>query len=988
MIKSALKQWCAAAVLLGLLVLSSSGSAWAADEKAAALAELNLTRQLAGLSPVSSNALISQAAQAHADYLQTNLNGISHDESPGMPGFTGVGSFNRLMTAGYGGCSSSEVISGGVASGQQAVQGLVQAIYHRFPILDPIMTDVGIGIGSAKGKSPNVVINFGTLFCRAPALPPDSLRAYPVEGQTAVTTDFFSDTEIPDPVPALNQVGYPVSIHAGPQETLTVSRFTLAPVGAAPVATKLLSYPADSHVPANAAAIVPLAPLADGTRYQADFSGTRNGQAVTLSWRFTTARLMSIDLPNQYLNTAKVARIQVNGGAGAPYMKSYSAQSSNPTAAAPRIVEISTGLFEVSVSAAADVTVVFSDQDGQTKTATVSFVDPIALRTDLPYQRVDTSQVARIQVSGGNGSSYMKVYNWTNANAGNPSPQVTQVSPGLYEVRVASAANVIVTFADQIGQTLDAKVNFVDPISETTRLVPDWNLVGNPLQTPVVVAERFGRTSAALAGVTDKVISVWKWLPSSSRWAFYTPVMSATELASFAAAKGYAVLERIEPGEGYWINASAALSLPSRTGLPVTTVPAALATGWSLLGTGGEAMSPAAFDKALRTGTLSDQSLCYPDECWQVSGGLAATPAIQSLWTWDGSAKRWRFYAPGLALQGGSVLSNYALDKGYTPYDLNENLHLRPGEGFWVASNTIAATLPPPSPWPDQTVPFDVSQSSQRIVFGAAPVLVLGGTGALAANGGASGNTVVLTSSTPGICTVAGNTVTALAAGNCVVAANQAGNASYSAASQVTQTITIDKARLDVQKGWNLLGHAAAQPLAVTHAFADTTIFITVWKWDALNAIWQFYAPSMDAAALLAYASSKGYGVLSEIKRGEGYWVNTKTLASLEIPIDTPFKLSANDLLKGWNLVATGNDVTPAALNLSLSASPPTAGVTPVNVTTLWAWNSLLAQWYFYAPQLDANGGLLNYVTGKNYLDFSQHNKTLGQGVGFWVNKP
>jgi hypothetical protein len=37
---------------------------------------------------------------------------------------------------------------------------------------------------------------------------------------------------------------------------------------------------------------------------------------------------------------------------------------------------------------------------------------------------------------------------------------------------------------------------------------------------------------------------------------------------------------------------------------------------------------------------------------------------------------------------------------------------------------------------------------------------------------------------------------------------------------------------------------------------------------------------------------------------------------------------------------------------------------------------------------LEASGGLGAYTSGKGYLDFNATGKTLGNGVGFWVNKP
>ena len=56
-----------------------------------------------------------------------------------------------------------------------------------------------------------------------------------------------------------------------------------------------------------------------------------------------------------------------------------------------------------------------------------------------------------------------------------------------------------------------------------------------------------------------------------------------------------------------------------------------------------------------------------------------------------------------------------------------------------------------------------------------------------------SGLAVTFTSSTPTICTISGSIVTGKAVGACTLAANQAGNASYNKALQVTKTITISK---------------------------------------------------------------------------------------------------------------------------------------------------------------------------------------------------
>ena len=91
------------------------------------------------------------------------------------------------------------------------------------------------------------------------------------------------------------------------------------------------------------------------------------------------------------------------------------------------------------------------------------------------------------------------------------------------------------------------------------------------------------------------------------------------------------------------------------------------------------------------------------------------------------------------------------------------------------------------------TVNITVSASqvlTQAISFGASPAVSVGASGTLTATGGGSGNPVNLTSSTPSVCSVSGNTVTGIATGTCTITATQAGNTNYSAA-QASQNLVI-----------------------------------------------------------------------------------------------------------------------------------------------------------------------------------------------------
>ena len=89
-----------------------------------------------------------------------------------------------------------------------------------------------------------------------------------------------------------------------------------------------------------------------------------------------------------------------------------------------------------------------------------------------------------------------------------------------------------------------------------------------------------------------------------------------------------------------------------------------------------------------------------------------------------------------------------------------------------------------------------IAKATQTITFNAQSLptqsFVPGGSFAInpAASGGASGNLIVYSSTTPSVCQVT-SVVTMLTAGTCTIAANQAGDSNYLAAPQVTQNVSI-----------------------------------------------------------------------------------------------------------------------------------------------------------------------------------------------------
>ncbi len=132
----------------------------------------------------------------------------------------------------------------------------------------------------------------------------------------------------------------------------------------------------------------------------------------------------------------------------------------------------------------------------------------------------------------------------------------------------------------------------------------------------------------------------------------------------------------------------------------------------------------------------------------------------------------------GLTLSGAGTLSGTPTAAG----SFNFTAQATASNGF---SGTRAYTLV-------------IAQGTQAITAfaanPAAPTYAPGGAFTVSASGGASGNPVVFASTTPAVCTVAGSTVTMLAAGACGLTANQAGNANYSAAPQANLNVAIGQA--------------------------------------------------------------------------------------------------------------------------------------------------------------------------------------------------
>lgn len=181
-----------------------------------------------------------------------------------------------------------------------------------------------------------------------------------------------------------------------------------------------------------------------------------------------------------------------------------------------------------------------------------------------------------------------------------------------------------------------------------------------------------------------------------------------------------------------------------------------------------------------------------------------------------------------------------------------------------------------------------------------------------------------------------------------------------------------------VNSGWNLLGNSTTTAINVRSVLGDRTKVVSVWQWDRTNSAWAFFSPALASdTELSVFALGNGYQVLASIPPGQGFWVNAASSFTLALGERTPYNNAASDFAPGWNLISTSTNATPSAFNQSLGTSP---------VTSLWGWCNSSSKWYFYAPALEAQGALADYIASRGYRDFASDQKMLGEGVGFWVN--
>ena len=258
-------------------------------DQASAIALLNGYRNAVGAPVVAGDTSLSKAAKAHADfyvahvakYNSTGLSPHKEDQSFGT-GFTGVDFWNRCSAAGFQGQPSGEVIAfeGTPAA---ALQGWIDTVYHRLPLLSPATELIGFGSKKSGSTAADVIDSSARQAAKS-----DPIIVWPWPGQHNVPASWNG---LEGPTPPKPSSGWPSGpvITAQFWKTTAVAAHELRNAQDAAVAHTWLDYKTDPNLQNLAPATVALyanKPLSAGT-YSVKLTLVSGD---VLAWRFVVGK--------------------------------------------------------------------------------------------------------------------------------------------------------------------------------------------------------------------------------------------------------------------------------------------------------------------------------------------------------------------------------------------------------------------------------------------------------------------------------------------------------------------------------------------------------------------------------------------------------------------------------------------------------------------------------------------------------------------------
>jgi uncharacterized protein YkwD len=244
-----------------------------------ALVAVNTVRAQAGALPLGRNPALDTASALHARYDVSTGQIEGNFQSPGTPLFVGETPAARVARAAGGRAAGldriGEVMALGEPEPERVVQGWIDSVYHRIPVLDLTAQSGGYGQHTAGSATTSVLDVSGR---REVA---NASGWFPASNATEVPTLCVCD-DYAEATGKSGPFGYPITLLLG----------QVRPQGLPSTARLLEGSEAGAQVPADLVdafgnpTLVPASPLKPSTRYVVQMAWN-NGPSVT--WAFITA---------------------------------------------------------------------------------------------------------------------------------------------------------------------------------------------------------------------------------------------------------------------------------------------------------------------------------------------------------------------------------------------------------------------------------------------------------------------------------------------------------------------------------------------------------------------------------------------------------------------------------------------------------------------------------------------------------------------------
>jgi hypothetical protein len=230
---------------------------------------------------------------------------------------------------------------------------------------------------------------------------------------------------------------------------------------------------------------------------------------------------------------------------------------------------------------------------------------------------------------------------------------------------------------------------------------------------------------------------------------------------------------------------------------------------------------------------------------------------------------------------------------------------------------------------------FTVSAASQTITFGTIAAQNVGTPLTLSATA-TSGLAVSYASTTTSVCTVSGNTATMLTTGTCTIQATQAGNASYLAATPVSQTFTVNGLAQTITFG-PIAAQTVGTPLTLSATASSTLAVNFASTTSSVCTVSGTTATMLTSGTCTIQATQPGnstYGPATPVSQtftvnGLAQTVTFGAIATQTVGTPLPLSASASSSLT----VAFGSTTTSVCTVSGTTATMLTSGTCTIQAT-------------------------------------------------------